>query len=308
MTPPENLKWLLSDVVARAQSTPAGPCASYWYARPHDDFPPGSLVAPEEFSGGPVLRVLCTHTGLPAKAQKEVSARWCEILPTLSGVRTLWLAGKASPALFEAACAVPSLEGLHLTWSDITSLEPLRFAPRLRYLHLGSMPGLTDLTPLAHLSDLRWLQVEDLRQVTDLSDLGALEGLEALGFTGAEGKRQTVASLGPLAALTSLRWLHLGAIHVADGSLSPLTSLTNLQWLGVGRFFAWEEFAKLAGALPAAECMWFQPSVDGYVRCKRCKTPTRTLSGVGLRKACPQCDSGRLAAFAAQFEAMRRGA
>lgn len=296
---------------AQEQARRSGPqpWQGFWYHRPDENFPPRTVRHPEDFTGGDRLAIACTQTELPAKAQKALVQAWCDYLPTLDGVKYLWFQTRTTQELFDAACRIPSLEGLYVKWSGISSLAPLPALTRLEALHLGSSPGITDIKVLAGMSPLRWLQLDNLKTISDLSPLGGLTALEGLGFTGAEGKRQTVDSLAPLAALTRLRWLHLGSIHVADGSLRPLGKLAALRWLGLGNFFALGEFAWLAAALPETSGDWLLPYRDLGdlgIRCKKCREHAMLmLSGKGRGTICPICDAAKLQQQLAAFQPAR---
>uniref|UniRef100_Q47H20 Leucine-rich repeat domain-containing protein n=1 Tax=Dechloromonas aromatica (strain RCB) TaxID=159087 RepID=Q47H20_DECAR len=294
-------------LAAQEQARRAGPQPwhGFWHHRPDENFPPRSVRRPEDYTGGENLAIACTQTELPAKAQKALVHSWCEFLPTLNGVRYLWFQSRTPQELFDAACHIPSLEGLYVKWSGITSLTALPALGGLQALHLGSSPGVTNIDVLGEMHSLRWLELDNLKAITDLSPLASLTDLEGLGFSGAEGKRQTLATLAPLANLTRLRWLHLGAIHVADGSLHPLGKLKALRWIGLGNFFDVSEFAWLAAALPEVTSDWTKPYLDLShlgIRCKKCRTHAMVmLSGKGRGTICPECDSAKLQKQLAAF-------
>lgn len=295
-------------LAAQEQARRAGPQPwhGFWYHRPDEDFPPRSVRRPEDYTGGEHLAIACTQTDLPAKAQKALVQSWCEFLPTLNGVRYLWFQSRTPQELFDAACRIPSLEGLYVKWGGVTSLAALPALERLQALHLGSSPGVTNIDVLGEMSSLRWLELDNLKTITDLSPLATLTALEGLGFSGAEGKRQTLDTLAPLAALTRLRWLHLGAIHVADGSLRPLGKLKALRWIGLGNFFDVSEFAWLAAALPDVTSDWTKPCLDLShlgIRCKKCRKHAMVmLSGKGRGTICPECDAAKLQKQLAAFQ------
>src|SRR5688572_28174011 len=103
-------------------STPAA-ARSYWYHRPEDGFPPRPTASPQEYAGGPHLHLGGIAGGRSVREQREWLRRWCEALPSLHEVRTLWLTTRVPQALFEAACALPALDGLSLKSSALVSLE-----------------------------------------------------------------------------------------------------------------------------------------------------------------------------------------
>ena len=240
-----HLRDVLGAAVEAAQSQPAGPERSFWAHRPKDNFPPQTIQSPDEYDGSDRLSIACTQTELPAHAQRELVERWCRFLPELQGVRYVWFQSKVTQEMFEAVCRVRGLEGLYVKWSSIDTIASIGEAGDLKYLHVGSSPGITDLSPLSTMDRLVWLELDNLKTVADLTPLQGLGQLEGLGFTGPEGGRHGVQSFAPLATLLRLRWLHLGAIRAADDSLRPLAALKDLRWLGVAKFFPWQEFAWL---------------------------------------------------------------
>ena len=282
------------------------PSRSFWAHRPQEGFPPTVVRSPDLYDGSERLSISCTQTELPAKAQRDLLRLWCEALPGMSKVRYLWFHSKVPQELFEAACRIPRLEGLYVKWSSIYTLDPLAQPKHLKYVRIGSSPGIAGISCLAGLAHLRWLELDNLKLVSDLAPIETLTRLQGFGFTGAEGRRNTVASLAPVSKLLDLRWLHLGAMHVQDGSLRALATLKNLSWLGVGNFYPWSEFAWLSAQLPKTECTWFKPG-DNLgrlgIKCKRCDTGIMLLSGKGKAKLCPSCDSAKWQAFSAAFEA-----
>lgn len=279
---------------------------SFWANRPNEGFPPPPITYPEKYSGQVQLNVFCTQTGLPAREQKQLIARWCDFLQTLTSVRYLWFCSKVPQELFNAACHVQNLEGLYVKWGGIETLDSLAIPSGLRYLHIGSSASVKSIHPLGQLTRLKWLQIDNVKAVTNIEPLSSLTNLEGLGFTGAEFKNYTIDSFEPLSALTQLHWLHLGGVHTKDNSLRPLESLKNLQWLGVGNFFSTEEFARLSAHLPNTKCDWLTPYAryhSSVFPCRNCnKTWKVHPSGKGHRLLCPTCDSLKLAQLVINFD------
>ena len=285
---------------------------SYWYHRPDQDFPPKAIARPEDHSGGPTLNISCTQSDMPASAQKKLVRLWCETLPTLKSVRTLWFSCRVSQELFDAACTMPGLEGLYLKWNVVESLQSLRLAPQLRYLYLGASSRVESLEHVASLKELEWFQVESPSKAFEIEALGKMARLVGLGLTGSESKKLELQSFAPLSELRGLKWLHLGAVHVRDASLVPLAQLTSLEWLGVGNYFSVEEFARLSAHLPGVICDWLSP----YVRYHRSMFPCRTCGvnwrvgtpGKGSKLLCPTCDTQKLAESIVRFNEAKSAA
>jgi hypothetical protein len=116
----------------------------------------------------------------------------------------MWLASHVSQALFDAACQVPGLEGLHISSSGIESVDSLRDATRLKYFHLGSSPRLASFTPLSELQQLKVLGIENVERIHDLSPLSVLTGLEGLSVEGSMWTTQYVDTLEPIGSLSEL--------------------------------------------------------------------------------------------------------
>jgi len=287
----------------------AGPRASdsFWLFRTHENFPPKKDVTRiADYQGGENLGLVITQTGLPAAEQKKLLREWCELLPTLGGVRHLWFHSKVTQEMLDAAAAMPALEGLYIKWSAIKSLERLPGCRTLKHLFIGGAPGVKSIEPLAHMTQLEWLETENLSGVSDFAKLSALTRLTGLGLTGSMWTRQPVKSLEPLAALTSLRWLAVS--KSADESLRPLAALKALRWLGISSAYPLEEFAWLAARLPQVQCRCFQPFDDWSqtgLNCRKCAGATLvSLIGKGGRTLCRRCDAAKVAAHVEKFEAL----
>jgi hypothetical protein len=289
------------------------PGDSYWYYRPQRDFPPKATPDPDDYDGGPRLSLGITQTGLSAAEQRKRVKRWCQRLPTLGTVKVLWFHGKVSQEMFEAACAMPGLEGLYVKWSGITTLAPLAGHASLSHLHIGGAPSATGLEALGSLPALVDLELHNVRAAADPGFLAGLPTLRSLELAGDlnSSKWLTLESLAPLAALVGLEQLRLLAIRVADGRLSPLAALPRLQWLTLCNGFRMEEIAWLAGRRPDVQCEAFAPTRGpvASLACKRCGQHTQhALTGKGKPWLCARCDAGKLARHIAEFEAIRSSA
>jgi hypothetical protein len=209
----------------------------FWYYRPEENFPPPVVVRPEEISGLDRLCVACTQTGLSPTEQRRLVNSWCELLPTLTHIRFLWLSSRVPQQLFDAACRVPGLLGLWVKWSAITSLQAAIGATTLRYFHLGSSAKLQSIEPLSQIMNLLWLDLENLRHIQDLTPLITLKQLEGLSIEGSMWTTQRVRTLSPLGSLHRLRFLSLANLKADDRTLQPLFPLTNLEVLRLARWW-----------------------------------------------------------------------
>lgn len=296
----EGLQKMISGIVdeARRRSEVIEPWHSFWYHRPHLDFPPKTIRDLSEYGGGERLSLACTQTNLPAKQQKELVQSWCQRLPQLTGVRFLWLQSRATQELFDAACAMPDLEGLNIKWGAIQSSATLAGARKLKYLHIGS-PSLAPLEVLGELPELVWLELDNIKAAADLTFLEKLPNLTGLSISGASNsiKVLPIQTLAPLRALKKLEWLQLATVTVADESLAPIGDLPALRYLNLANRFRMEEVAALAARLPQVDCELFRPTGEpvNWLQCKKCKQKTMVmLTGKGLPWLCTECDAKRL--------------
>lgn len=289
------------------------PGDSYWYHRPQRDFPPATITDPAHYAGGDRLSLAITQTNLPAREQRALVTRWCELLPTLDEVRTLWFHTRVTQEIFEAACAMPRLQGLYVKWSAITSLAPLAGHRALSHLHLGGAPSATGLEALATLPALVDLELHNVNASADLAFVQGLQGLRALGLAGDSNsiKPLKIPSLAPLADLQEIERLSLHTVRVGDGSLAPLAEMRKLRWLSLANVFPMEEVARLAGRRPDIECDLFVASNGpvASIACKKCRRYTLHMTtGKGKPWLCETCDGDRLAKHLAAFETLRAAA
>jgi hypothetical protein len=289
------------------------PDDSYWYHRPARNFPPPTVQQPTAYDGGERLSLEITQTGLGAARQKALVKQWCDLLPTLANVRTLWFHSKVSQEMFAAACAMPALEGLYIKWSSITSLAPIAALRGLTHLHLGGAPSAAHIEAIATLPALVDLEIAKA-PVGDLAWLAPLAPrLRALEVSGDKNslKSLQLASLAPLAALRELERLNLTTLRVADESLASLADLPKLKYLGLANMFPMAEFARLQGRRPDIVCDRFVAfeGPTNWNACKKCKQHSMVmLIGKGQPWLCQTCDAERLAKHAAAYETIRAAA
>jgi hypothetical protein len=212
--------------------------------------PPAVIEDPVEYRGTQAVTIACTQLADTARQRRLVRA-WRTVLPTLTELRFLWLTSRVPQDLFEAACRVPSLEGLYIKWSTIKDLRPLIDAPTLRYVHIGSTAKAADPKPVGRLTRLTVLELESMPSLCQLEVLGELANLEQLAVEGGMWVTQHVESLAPLARLVGLRHLGLANLRAADPhSLRALASLTVLEHLRLAMWWPKEDLQFLSKALP----------------------------------------------------------
>lgn len=203
------------------------------------------MTHPEEWTPGERLCLSCTQTDLPAAEQRRVVRAWCGLLPALEGLRFLWLNSRAPQALFDAACAVPGLEGLWVKWSGVTSVEAVEGATDLRCFHLGSSARLASIGPLAAMHGLRWLGLENVSKIDDLDPIGGLVALEGLSVEGSLWTTQRVRTLEPIGRLAGLRYLSIVNLRSEDATLEPLYALSRLETFHAAQWWPDEQVREI---------------------------------------------------------------
>lgn len=306
---------LLEQIIGAVASRRAAPepWHSYWRYRPDEAFPPKAVRHPEQYDGGTRLNLVCTQTDLPAKEQRHLVQRWCELLPTLDNLRILWFNSKVSQEMFDAACDNPNLQGLYIKWSDIRSLEPIAKLQQLTHLHIGGAPSVQALESLHALPYLVDLELSKVGATSNLDFLRGLPQLRSLALSGDRNsiKALKIESLAPLASLGELQRLELSCVSLLEESLAPIGELSKLQHLLLSNQFEMKELAQLAARMPQVSCDLFVPigePVD-WTRCKKCKQP-RTIPLTGKRKPwlCLDCDAERITRHINEFNALREQA
>jgi hypothetical protein len=272
---------------------------SFWRHKKEENFPPPPIRDSALYmAGSDRLCVSCTQTNLPAKQQARLVDGWCELLPTLTGIRLLWFPSQVPQKLFDAACRVPDLLGLHVWWSSIKDLSALQHAESLLYLHIGSSAQVQSIEPLRAMTQLQWLELENLQKIDDIAPLSGLHNLQGLMYAGSMNGKPTIQSLAPLADLHNLRWLALHSMRVTDGSLRPLGGLRDLAFLSLTNFYAVEEFAWLKTRLPHADY-----DIDAYTEINHSLV---MLTGKRLGWLCRVCDAAKLDKAVARFKELER--
>ena len=227
----------------------------YWPSRQLLGQNPDPIRHPSEYDGSDVLNLACTQIGLTARAQRELVATWCALLPTLP-VRTVLFSSKVNQELFEAAAANAALQALFLKWSSVQSIEALSRHRELTALYLGDSPSLTGLANLSGLPKLRHLFVQGVRESADLAFVSGLGHLIEFGLSGG-GKPIVVDNLEALGALQDLAILWLVRVRPKNGGLKPLRGLAQLRSFRTSLNLESKEVLELRGALPALQ--YLQP-------------------------------------------------
>jgi hypothetical protein len=223
---------------------------SFWFYRPVSNHPPRPIQTPDELRDSDALAISCTQTDLSPSRQRALVREWCSLLPTLSGVRLLWLTSRVPQTLFDAACQTPGLEGLWVKWSGIKTLEALTDAARLRHFHLGSSTALESLAPLHACTNLESVGLENIKRISELDPLSSLSRLEELSVEGSTWTTQRVDTMTPVGELSELRYLGLANLRSADGTLRPLFKLRKLVHFHAALWWDPAELAQLRSLNP----------------------------------------------------------
>ncbi|HEY9825416.1 MAG TPA: hypothetical protein V6D19_08215 [Stenomitos sp.] len=290
------------------------PWHSYWHYRPKENFPPKAIRFKSEYQGESRLSLSITQTDLPSKKQRDLVREWCDILPTLSTIRTLWFHSKVTQELFEAVCRMPKLEGLYIKWSCINDLAPISALSNLTRLHIGGAPSAASIEALCNLKNLVDLELENVTAAKNLSFLEQLPQLKSLELSGDSNslKSLRIETLRPVSKLAELEKLSIFTATVDDESLEPIGELPKLKYLFLSNQFKMEEYAKLAGKLHSVTCDRFSP-IDApvsWTQCKKCGQSTMILlTGKRMPFLCQECDSARIQRHIEKFqEAMQTSA
>jgi Leucine-rich repeat (LRR) protein len=182
---------------------------------------------------------------------------WIKRLPQLENLRYLEIKSKLNQELFEAICAVPNLERLHIFWSDITDLTPIKYLKKLTHFTLGSSPKLETLDPLAELKSLISLCISgNHRAICDISPVSDLHDLQGLALCGADYTTQHYDTLSPLSSLRKIVFFAMIKVKAKDRNLQFIASFPKLKYLALLSLSNWpaKEFQLLHQCLPGLDC------------------------------------------------------
>lgn len=256
-------------------------------------------------------------SALPADAvfvATRGTAAHLERLATGTRIEAVW-ASPVTPALLRILARLPRLRAVYLYNAGKIDLAPLGELTSVEHLLIAWAKQLSDVSWLERLPDLRTLYLEDMKRL-DLETLPALPMLQALQIGGTTWSTLEASSLEPLTRLPALQYLALSNVRSLDGSLAPLHALTRLRELHLPNFFAVEECARLAAALPGTSGRILTPfytepktNANGSYAfpCKQCGGPRLMLTGRPASILCPTCDAARIAKRVVRWETARAG-
>ena len=233
-------------------------------------------------------------------------------LATAACIEAVW-ASPVTSALLRILSRVPRLRAVYLYNAGKVDFTPLGELTSVEHLLIAWAKQLSDLSWLDRLPNLRTLYLEDMKRL-DLDTLPALPKLQALQIGGTMWSTLEVPSLEPLARLPALQYLALSNMKPFDGSLAPLHTLSGLRELSLPNFFAVEECARLAAALPGTSGrvltpFYMEPNTNANgayaFPCKKCGGPRLMLTGRPASILCPTCDAARITKRVVRWETAR---
>jgi hypothetical protein len=217
----------------------------FWYWDRNNNWPPESVSFPDSYSPSSLLNLNITQLNIPAKDQKKLVNDWCLKLPTLTEVKYLWFCSKVSQQMFDAACAIPNLEGLYIKWSSIKNVDKIKSLTKLKHLRLGASSQLESIEPLTEMKSLITLELEKINKIPDFSPIFNLTQLNGLGLDGGMWTAQKIDSLKSIEKLEGLFYLTLTNTRIIDKSFDPIKLLKNLIRFNSSWNYPKSEFAKL---------------------------------------------------------------
>ena len=142
----------------------------------------------KDYEGQERLCICCTqldYLGYSDRDKKRILNEWLDFLQTNTKVfQALHFNSHVPQRLFNAVCCQENLEEFRVKWGNYKDLSALKKLPDLKYLYLGSCPGVTDLTPITKLKNLVVLVLQNFKRIEDYSPLVALDKLEQLIICG----------------------------------------------------------------------------------------------------------------------------
>ena len=162
----------------------------------------------KDYQGQERLYISCTQLhplDYSESDQKRILKEWIDFLRTnTNALKALHFNSHVPQRLFDAACCQEHLEEFHCKWGNYRVLSRLEQLTKLRFLFLGSCPGITDLMPITKLRNLIVLYMENFKRIEDYSPLIALDKLEQLVISGPILGRTPIQDLDFLPKMPSL--------------------------------------------------------------------------------------------------------
>lgn len=151
-------------------------------------FPPAKIVhTSDEYDGSENCCIACTQLpyGYSDSERRRILKDWIHFLKNNPKTfRALHFNSHVPQRLFDAACCQENLVELRTKWGNYADLSGLAQLQELRYLCLGSFPGVMDLSHIAQKTELIVLYLENTKRILDYSPLQKLQKLQQLTISG----------------------------------------------------------------------------------------------------------------------------
>ncbi len=177
--------------------------------------------------------------------------QWRHSFGSMTSLRQVELF-RASQEMFDAICAISSLERLRIESSKITDIDRLVELPKLTHLVLMHKSSVTNTAPLKHCHQLSSLCLDTKFGVfSKLDFLEQNEKLEGLQLHATRSFKEGYDSLQPIRNCASLKFLAFCAT-IEDRSLSAILGLKQLKYIWLQRWHQWtrRDYVELVDALP----------------------------------------------------------
>ena len=138
----------------------------------------------KDYKGQPKLCICCTQLNdniYSTRDKKRILNEWIEFLKTETQTFTALHFNSHTPqALFDAACHQEHLVELRTKWGNYKDLSALENLHSLKFLYIGSGPGVLSIDPISKMKSLVSVVVENFKKIEDYSLLSELDALEQL--------------------------------------------------------------------------------------------------------------------------------
>ena len=145
-------------------------------------------VEVKDYKGQEHLCICCTQLNnfdYSERDKKRILKEWIDFLQINTKIfKVLHFNSHVPQRLFDAVCCQENLEEFRVKWGNYKNLSELERLTNLKFLYLGSCPGITDLTPITNLKNLIVLYMQNFKRIEDYSPLVVLDKLEQLIISG----------------------------------------------------------------------------------------------------------------------------
>ena len=145
-------------------------------------------VEVKDYKGQERLCICCTqldYFSYSERDKKRILKEWIDFLRiNTKTFKGLHFNSHVPQRLFDAVCGQEDLEEFRVKWGNYKDLSALEQLTNLKFLFLGTCPGVTDLTPITKLKNLIVLYIQNFKRIEDYSPLIILDKLEQLIISG----------------------------------------------------------------------------------------------------------------------------